>query len=68
MIIEQHVAKICDGDLVFRKDVGDDGVDLIGKLCEIPLIVEIIHNYLIHGMENGTELFNSQNGEIKNDS
>lgn len=58
MIIEQHVAKICDGDLVFRKNVGDDGVDLIGKLCEMPLIVEIIQNYLIHGMENGLEIKN----------
>lgn len=53
MIIEKKVAKICDGDLVFRKDVGDEGIELVGKLCEMPLIVEIIQNYLIHGMENG---------------
>lgn len=58
MIVEKHVAKICDGDLVFRKDVGDDGIDLIGKLCEMPIIVEIIQNYLIHGMENGMEIKN----------
>lgn len=52
MIVEKHVAEICDGDLVFRKDVGDDGIDLIGKLCEMPIIVEMIQSFLIHGMEN----------------
>lgn len=51
MIVEQHVAKICDGDLVFKKDVGDDGYDLIGKLCEMPIIVEMIQSFLIHGMD-----------------
>lgn len=61
MIVEQHVAKICDGDLVFKKDVGDDGYDLIGKLCEIPIIVEMIQNFLTHGMEDKNENIKTSN-------
>lgn len=55
MIIEKKVAKIYGGDLVFRKDVGDDEDDLIGKSCEMPVIVKMIQNFLIHGMVNKNE-------------
>lgn len=61
MIIEKKVAKIYGGDLVFRKDVGDEGIELAGKLCEIPEIVEMIQNFLIHGMVNKNESIQTSN-------